>query len=90
MRFLDGKLPEDGGVPSGNSVSERPAPGYFLPEIGVYGRIIHVQPAAQNGQRPSPGFERTTVRGGVDAERKAAHDGNAAQSQIGGQFFEQI
>ena len=64
-----------------------PGAGYFLPEIGVDGRIVHIQPAAQNGKRPSTGFERPAVRGGVDAERKAAHDGNAASSQIGGQFF---
>ena len=87
MRFLDGKLPGDGGAPGGNSVRSAPVRAISSPQVRVGGRIVHVQPAAQDRQCPSAGFERPAVGGGVDAERKAAYHRNTAEGQIGGQFL---
>ena len=80
-RLRRGKLAASGGVPSGNSDTSAPRAAIGLIQSRVPLRIDDVDAAAEHRDRRSGAAQRAAVRGGVDAERKAARDRQAGVAE---------
>ena len=84
MRLRRGKARAIGGVPSGASLSSRPAVGDRRVQARVLRRVDLVDAAGQHGDRA--GGQGGLMGGGVDAARQAGGDDEARLPQGGGQL----
>ena len=82
MRLRAGKRHGAGSTPG--SYSETTSPSLADPprELGVRGRIVAVDPAAEHGDGRASGLERAAVRLAVDPAREAADDDEAGGREL--------
>ena len=81
MRLRRGKCRACGAVPSGASVTTAPAAAIAALQVGILGRVGHVEAAGHRRDR-APGAQRAAMRRGVDAARQAGdHDQRRARAR---------
>ncbi len=73
-RFLAGNLHGAGSTPGGYSDDDEPGLANARGELSVRRGIVAVDPAAEDTDRRSSGFERAAVRLAVDAAGEPADD----------------
>ena len=74
IRFRAGKRHGAGSTPGSYSETTRPSLADPPRELGVRGRVVAVDPAAEDGDGSSAGLERAAMRLAVDPARHPAHD----------------
>ena len=82
IRLRIGKFCGRGSVPGGYSETSRCCAAIRSFEPRVLARIVDVEPAADDRDRPARSLERRLVRGGVDAASEPGHDRDPREREL--------
>ena len=71
-----------GSTPGAYSETAEPGRANARAQLGVRGRVVAVDPAAEDGDRRAAGLESSPVRFSVDASREPADDDDARRGEL--------